>query len=92
MAQWCPWRKRGFGVGLFFSCQCIACPEVEEVEQGIGYFTTLYLHLFTPPCLRSGLESPHTPQSSLFWFDLTAYPAILGVRVNAEFDGVVGGG
>jgi hypothetical protein len=24
--------------------------------------------------------------------DLTAYPVILGVGVNAEFDGVVGGG
>jgi hypothetical protein len=24
--------------------------------------------------------------------DLTAYPVILGVSVNAEFDGVVGGG
>ena len=29
----------------------IAHFEFEEGEQGIGYFTTLYLHLFTPLCL-----------------------------------------
>ena len=70
----------------------MACPRVEEGEQGIGYFTTLYLHLFTLLHLRSGLETPHTPQPSLFGFDLTAHPAVFSVGVNAEFDRFVGGG
>jgi hypothetical protein len=39
----------------------IARFEFEETEEGIGYFTTLYLLLFTTSHLRSGLETPHTP-------------------------------
>jgi hypothetical protein len=35
--------------------------EFEETEESIVYFTTLYLLLFTTPCLRSELETPHIP-------------------------------
>ena len=62
------WGTAGEVTFSNFEMSAIARFELEEGEQGIGYFTTLYLHLFTSPYLRSELESPHIPQPSLFGF------------------------